>query len=207
VGSSLKENIIRRDSTVDRLLVIAGLIVAATLLIGGVLAAWGTAVLNDGLRSELTGQRIFFPPAGPETADPRSGPYIAKYAGRQVATGAQAKAYAEYMAVRLEASTGGRTYAELDGASRANPKNRALAEQAQAAFRSETMRGRLLDDYTDARIARIGTYTASGALAAGVGLLLVSGLGFLRLHRPRTQQPNVIGPRMHAEDLAGTRGR
>ena len=78
--------------------------------------------------SQLVAQKIFFPPKGEAIADPAIKPYLSQYAGQQLTTGPQAKAYADhFIAVHIKEMSGGKSYAELSAASRANPNDTELA--------------------------------------------------------------------------------
>lgn len=99
-----------RRRTLDALLTTGGLIVAAMLLIAGGLLMWAHTFVNDNVHSQLSQQQIFFPPKGSEAlASPQIGPYLNKYAGKQLVDGAQAKAYADhFIKVHLAEASGGR---------------------------------------------------------------------------------------------------
>jgi hypothetical protein len=178
-----------RRKALDTLLTTGGLVVAALLLVAGSLLSWGHSFVDNQVTQQLTQQRIYFPEKGPATADPKIGPFIDKYAGQQLTTGEQAKAYADhYIAVHLEKSTGGKTYSELSTASRANPKDTALAEQVQTAFRGETLRGLLLNAYAYGTMAQIALHGAWVAFAGALVMLVLSGLGFMHLRWVRPEQ-------------------
>ena len=191
-----------RRKALDTLLTTGGLVVAAILLVAGSLLSWGHSFVDNQVSTQLTQQKIFFPEQGPATADPKIGPFIDKYAGQQLTTGEQAKAYADhYIAVHLEKSTGGKTYSELSTASRANPKDTALAEQVQTAFRGETLRGLLLNAYAYGKMAQIALYGAWAAFAGALVMLVLSGLGFMHLRRVRPEAEAFTG-RTHAKTPA-----
>jgi hypothetical protein len=183
-----------RRKALDTLLTTGGLVVAAILLVAGSLLSWGHSFVDNQVTTQLSQQRIYFPEKGPATADPAIGPFIDKYAGQQLTTGEQAKAYADhYIAVHLEKSTGGKTYSELSTASRANPKDTALAEQVQTAFRGETLRGLLLNAYAYGKMAQIALYGAWAAFTGALVMLVLSGLGFMHLRRVRPEQEAFAG--------------
>lgn len=172
---------------IDRLLAAGALAAAAFLLILGGLIGWGSAKLASDAEADLRQLGIVFPQAGPATADPNIGPHINKYAGQQLTTGAQAKAYADhYLAVRLVNDTGGRSYAQLNAAAQLNLADAMLAEQAEIAFRGETQRAALLNAHHDAQIAGLARYGALAALAGGLGMLIVAAGSFRNLRRART---------------------
>ena len=152
-----------RRKTFDTLMTSGGLLVALLLLVAGGLLSWGSSFVTNQVHDQLAAQKIFFPPKGDATADPRIGPFVDKYAGKQLLTGAQAGVYADhYIAVHLADISGGKTYAELSTASRAAPEDLKLAGQVQTVFRGETLRGLLLNAYAFGTMGRIALYAASG---------------------------------------------
>jgi cytochrome bd-type quinol oxidase subunit 2 len=82
-----------RRRTFDWLLSTGGIVVTVFLIVAGTLLFVGYAYANNSLTSQLTAQKIFFPPKGSEAiADPAIKPYLEKYAGQQFTNGAQAQA-------------------------------------------------------------------------------------------------------------------
>ena len=182
---------------IDRLLAAGGVAVAALLLVGGALLTWAHSYVHDEVHSQLSAQKIYFPKAGSDALKPAEiGPFLNKYAGQQLVTGAQAKAYADhFIAVHLNEMTGGQTYAQLSTQSLANPNDQKLAAEVQTVFRGETLRGLLLNAYafdTMGNIAGIGAIVAFNG--AGVFILL-SILGFLHARRaPNTPSGGSTSP-------------
>ena len=166
----------------DLVLSLVGVVLTFVLVIGGGLAFWGYSFASNKVHSELAAQKIFFPPAGNEAlADPAIGPYLNRYAGQQLVTGAQAQAYADhFIAVHLKGVADGKTYAEVSALSRANPDDQALAGLVQTLFRGETLRGLLLNAYA---FGKFGEIALLGAIAmwALAGIMLV--LSFLGINR------------------------
>jgi len=179
-----------RRRTFDVLLATSGLIVAAVLLAAGGLLTWAHSFVNDQVTSQLTSQKIFFPPKGDAAlASPEIKPYLEQYAGQQLTNGAQAKAYADhFIAVHINEMTGGKTYAQVSAASMAAPSNTKLADLVQTVFRGETLRGLLLNSYAFWQMGQIALY---GAIASFIGagvMLLLSLAGFAHLRRvPETE--------------------
>ncbi len=179
-----------RRRTFDAMLATGGLIIAAVLVAAGGLLTWAHAFVSDQVTTQLSAQQIYFPPKGDATADPKIGPYLNQYAGQQLTTGVQAKAYADhFIAVHIEEMTGGQTYAQLSSKAMANPDDQKLAGMVATVFKGETLRGLLLNSYAFWQMGQIALY---GAIAAfiGAGLMLVlSLLGFAHLRRvPETQE-------------------
>jgi hypothetical protein len=171
--------------TFDGLMSWAGLAITVILVLSGGALLIAHNFASSNVSKNLTAQKIFFPPAGDEAlASPDIGPYLNKYAGQQLTTGAQAEAYANhFIAVHLQGIAGGKTYAEVSALSRANPDDAALAEQVQLLFRGETLRGLLLNAYAFGVFGTIALWAALGAFvgAAVMGLLTV--LGFVHSRR------------------------
>jgi hypothetical protein len=131
-----------RRRTFDALATAAGLVMAAVLLVAGILLGWGHSFVTSEVHTQLAAQQIFFPPAGSPAIKAPEFAAMHQYAGQQMTTGAQAEVYADhFIANHLKAIGGGKTYAQLSAESLAQPKNAALAAQVQTVFRGETLRG------------------------------------------------------------------
>jgi hypothetical protein len=178
-----------RRKTFDALFTAGGLVLATVLLIAGALLTWGHTFVNHEVRTQLAQQQVFFPKAGsPEISDSKIAPYLTKYAGQQLLTGGQAKAYADhYINVHLATIGAGQTYSQLSAKSLADPTNTKLAAQVQTVFRGETLRGLLLNAYAFSVMGEIAGIAAVVSFV-GAGLMLVlSGLGFWHLRRARPE--------------------
>src|SRR5690242_12040127 len=127
-------------------LVIIGTVLFFVLSIGGVLLLWGANFADDMVHSQLSEQKISFPPKGSPALDPAEFPGLQKYAGQPVDSGPKAKAYADqFIKVHLSQVAGGKTYSEVSTEARADPNDAQLQEQVQTLFRGETLRGLLLN--------------------------------------------------------------
>lgn len=169
---------------IDKVLVSFGLVATVALVIIGGLAWWAYSFTNSNVQSELASQKIFFPPKGSsELANPKIGPYLDQYAGQQLLTGPQAKAYADhFIAVHLSEIAGGKTYAQISAESLANPENQTLKAEAQTLFQGETLRGLLLGDaYAFSTVGYIAQITAIVCFVAGGVMALLVLLGFWHL--------------------------
>jgi hypothetical protein len=147
-------------------------VIVVVLAVGGGLLMWGGTFATNMVHDQLADQRITFPEKGTPGFDAKAFPSLQQYAGQAVDNGPKAKAYAnEYIAVHLQESGGGKTYAELSTASRANPDDAKLVAQVQTAFRGETLRGLLLYAWGWSVVAHIASLAAWAAFAlAGVVL-------------------------------------
>jgi hypothetical protein len=182
-----------RRRTFDALLATGGLIIAAVLVAAGGLLTWAHTFVADQVTTQLSAQQIYFPPKGEATANPKIGPYLNQYAGQQLTTGTQAKAYADhFIAVHIEEMTGGQTYAQLSAKAMANPDDQKLAGLVATVFKGETLRGLLLNAYAFAQIGQIALYGAIASFAGAALMTLLALLGFAHLRRvPETQEVRV----------------
>ena len=172
-----------RRKSFDIVVSAAGLVIAAVMLIASALLFWGHSFISDNVRTQLADQRITMP-SGQAIEDPAIKPYLQKYAGQKMTSGAQAQAYADhFIKVHLKASTNDRTYSELSTAARQDPTNADLQGLVQTSFRGETLRGLLLNAYGFWKMGQIALYAAWIALTAGVALVLLSGLGLFHARR------------------------
>ena len=209
-----------RRKTFDAILTAGGLVLAVVLLVAGGLLTWGHNFVTDQVHSQLAAEKIFIPPAGPALADPAIKPYLTKYAGQQLTTGAQAKAYADhFIAVHVKKLSGNRTYAQLgadQNAVKAQIETAKAAGQSTTAldtkladlnttretvFKGETLRGLLLNAYAFDTMGRIAGIAAVAAFSfAGLMLLLVA-LGAWHLRRtPADAELHIPG--WHPEAVA-----
>ena len=183
-----------RRRTLDALLTTGGLALAALLLVSGGLLTWAHVFISDQVTTQLSAQKIFFPPKGEATASPEIGPFVNQYAGQQLTTGPQAEAFANhFIAVHLKESGGGLTYAELSAKSRANPDNAELAGQVATAFKGETLRGLLLNAYAFDKMGQIAFIAAIASFIGAGVLLMLSLLGFAHLRRVSPEEEVLTG--------------
>jgi len=169
--------------TLDLTLATAGLVTAVVLLVAGVLLLVAANFTNGTIHDQLVAQKITFPPA---SALPVAeyGETVNGYAGQQVTTGAQAKAYSDMIAVHLSKVAGGKTYSEVSGewiASNEDPTKRdpTLGAQRETLFMGETLRGLLLNVYAFSIFGGIAMIAGWVSLVAAVLLLVLSVLGFV----------------------------
>jgi hypothetical protein len=182
--------------TLDALLSAGGLLVAAILLVAGGLLTWAHTFISDQVTTQLSQQQIFFPPKGEATANKEIGPYINKYAGKQLTNGDQAEAYADhFIAVHLKEMAGGQTYAQLSSKAQANPDDAKLQGQVQTMFRGETLRGLLLNAYAFGKMGTIALYASVVAFAGAALMLLLSLLGMAHLRRVSPDEVVLPGAR------------
>jgi hypothetical protein len=151
--------------------------------------------VGDNVHTQLAAQNIYFPKAGSDQLkDPKVQPYLEQYAGQQLVNGAQAKAYADhFIKVHLDEATGGKTYAELSNAARANPDDQKAAGLVDLAFKGETLRGLLLNAYAFGTMGKIAMYAAWASFVGAAAKLLLTLLGFMHLRRVPAEQEVRLG--------------
>jgi hypothetical protein len=143
-------------------------IAALGLIVVGVLAIVGGNYTHQVVTDQLAPQKIFFPPPGSKELLPG----IEQYAGQQLTTGAQAKAYAnDFIGVHVTDIANGQTYAEVSAKSQADPNNEELTGQKTALFQGETLRGLLLGAWGWSVVGTVATL--AGIVLIGVGAILL----------------------------------
>ena len=173
---------------IDKVFILLGVATMVVLLVAGCIAWKGYTFATDQVRSELTAQKITFPPKGSPAIAALPASDQAKmnlYAGQALTNGDQAKVYADnFIAVHLEEVAGGKTYAQVSTEALANPSDKQLQTQKTVLFQGETLRGLLLTGgysyWTMGMLAR------DAAIAFFIGaavmfLLVLAGLGRLKL--------------------------
>ncbi len=174
-----------RRKVFDILASLGGLIVAVMLIVAGGLAMWGYSFANNNVHDQLAQQQIVFPDKGSDAlASPQIGPYLNQYAGQKLTTGAQAKAYADhFIAVHLAEMPYGGVYSQVSAASRANPKDAALAAEVQTSFQGTTLRGLLLEAYAFSVFATIALWAGIAAFVLAALMLILVAFGFWHARR------------------------
>ncbi|GIH19196.1 hypothetical protein [Rugosimonospora africana] len=184
-----------RRRTFDTILSAVGVMLTLVLLVAGGLLMWGYSFANSNVHDQLAAQQIYFPAAGSDALKPAAiGPYLNQYAGQQLVTGAQAKAYADhFIAVHLSEVADGKTYAQVSTAAQADPTNAALQAQVNTLFKGETLRGMLLNAYAFWKIGQIALYAAIASFLLAAVMLVLSVLGIAHLRRVPEQAEVLAG--------------
>jgi hypothetical protein len=187
-----------RRRTFDALAAAAGLLLAAILVVAGVLLTWGHSYANNQVTSQLSAQKIVFPTTNNsefKILPAANRAQMAKYAGQTMTNGAQAEVYANYFIGRhLYLIGGGKTYSQLSALSRADPKSAALAGEVQTVFQGTTLRSMLLEAYGFWQFGQIALIAAIASYIAAGLMLVLSILGFV--HLQRTAPEAEILPRL-----------
>lgn len=173
-----------RRRTLDMLLSGAGLVVATVMLVGSGLGFWASSFVSSQVYDQLSAQKIYFPPAGSKAITGPEFDAIQQYAGQQLTTGPQAEAYANhFIGVHLNEVAGGKTYAEVSNAARADPTNLKLKAQVETLFRGNTLRGLLLNAYAFGTTGMLAGVVGVVLLVGALLLLVLSGLGIWHSRR------------------------
>ncbi|MBR7834863.1 hypothetical protein KDL01_16440 [Actinospica durhamensis] len=150
----------------------------ALLVAGPVMIGVGVSGQHQ-VTSQLTAQQISFPDsakAGLPAAE-------AGYAGQQVSTGPQAKAFSDMIETHIKEATGGKTYSQVSTAYMAAAADTStpaatlatLSGERETAFMGESLRGSLLSAYQAWEV----TYLVIGLGLAftGIGAVTLFGAG------------------------------
>jgi len=172
-------------SSFDKLISWTGIIVAAVLLVAGGLLVWASSFATSNVHDQLAQQQITMPAAEALTT-PEMKANLSQYAGQELTTGEQAKAYADYyIQAHMNEQADGKTYSQVSGeymaALKADPTAQAtqdLGQLRQTLFMGTTLRGMLLNAYA---FATLGTIAMWAAIAAFIGSAVLFVLGFLGL--------------------------
>ena len=148
----------------------------ALLIAGPIMIGVGVSGQHQ-VTDQLTAQQITFP------ANAKAGlpPAQSGYAGQQVTTGAQAKAFSDMIETHIKEATGGKTYSQISAqyiAASADKTTPAatltkLSNLRQTAFMGESLRGSLLSAYQAWQV----TYLVIGLGTAFTGLGALTLLG------------------------------
>src|SRR5689334_22934759 len=94
--------------TIDMVFILLGVVATVVLVGAGVLGLWGYHFATNEVKTELSSQKIYFPPKGSPALNPQEFPDLQQYAGQLVDNGPKAKAYANgFIARHLEKIAGG----------------------------------------------------------------------------------------------------
>jgi hypothetical protein len=186
-------------ATLDKLISWTGLLLAVVLLVAGGLLTWASSFVGGQVHDQLAMQGITMP-AKAALETPAQHKALDKYAGQQLTTGAQAKAFADhYILVHMNAASGGKTYEEVSGEflalspeEKATPEGQQLGQLRQTLFMGNTLRGLLLYGYAFATMGTIAGYGAIVAFAGGVVLLVLVALGLWHARRAEQSAERLV---------------
>ena len=123
--------------------------------------------------------------------------YLGQYAGQQLTTGAQAKAYADhFIAVHLSGMPYHGVYSQVSGAAMAQPDNAKLQALKTTVFQGTTLRGLLLEAYAFSMFGTIALIAAISSFALAGVMAILTGLGFWHLRRVNPGE-ELLADRLH----------
>jgi len=184
-----------RRKAFDTILTAGGLVLVVVLLVAGGLLMWGHNFANSNVHQQLAQQQITFPAKGSAALAPaKIGPYLDKYAGDQLLTGPQAKAYADhFIAVHLSEMPYNGVYAKVSAASIAQPDNATLKAEVQTVFQGTTLRGLLLEAYAFWEIGHIALIAAICSFVLAAIMLVLSVVGVVQARRGSPTEEILAG--------------
>jgi hypothetical protein len=192
-----------RRKTFDTLLTLGGAVLTVVLITAGVFLMWGHNFAESNVHNQLAMQQIYFPtsaqlahPDGKEIT-PAMQKTLGQYAGQEVLTGAQAKAYAnDYIAVHLSNMPYHGVYSQVSGAAMANPSNTQLKSLEATVFQGTTLRGLLLEAYGFSMFGTIALISAIASFALAAIMAILTGFGFWHLRRVSPAE-ELMSERLH----------
>ena len=143
------------------------LAITALLFIAGGLLYYGSNFAKTMIHDQLSEQKIKFN-SKEELEKAGESAYIIKFAGQEVDTGTEAKAYSEYIKGHIKKIANGKTYSEVSAEFQKDRNNQTLAAQRQNLFMGETLRGLLLSAYGWGVVGNIAYYASLAMFAAGI---------------------------------------
>jgi hypothetical protein len=210
--------------TLDILFSAGGLVLAALLLIVGLVLTSNANFANNYVTTQLSEQNITFKTADTLTPEEKKSACLVQYAGQKLTTGKQAECYAnDFIGLHVKSIAGGKTYADLGApqsalqaqvtaAQKNNDPNLAdlqkqlntVTQQRETLFKGETLRGLLLSSYGFSVFGEKAGQAALVAYLAALLLGLLSIAGFVHAFAtPKTRafaapEPTPIKEPSHA---------
>ncbi len=161
-----------------------GLVLTVVLVLATIGAWAGYTFATNQVGSQLSQEKISFPAAGSVGFDASEYPTLQQYAGQPVNNGVKAKAYADdYIWHHMMKASGGKTYAEVSSAAKANPANTTLAGLKSTLFQGDMLRSSLLTAYAFSVFGVIAGYAVIVALLAAGLVLFLTFVGFIKAKR------------------------
>ena len=189
-----------KRKTLDLILTSGGAVLTIVLIAAGALLLWGSNFTNNEVHNQLARQEITFPTA--KTMNTKhSENYISRsvqapYAGQQVLTGAQAKAYAYKVQMDIYGLPFHGVYSKISAYAMTHPTTKKMAALVTVAFRGITLQGLLLEAYSFSIFGSLAFDGALAAFCAAFLMLVLTGLGLWHTRRtPATQE----FPKAHSE--------
>ena len=192
-----------RRKTFDTLLTFGGVVLTAVLIVAGALLMWGHNFAQSNVHSQLAQQAITFPttaqlahPDGKEITVSMQ-KTLGQYAGQQLTTGPQARAYADnFIGVHLNSMPYNGVYSKVSAAQMADPTNTKLTALKTTVFQGTTLRGLLLEAYAFSEFGTIALVAAICSFALAGVMALLTALGFWHLRRVNPAE-ELLADRLH----------
>jgi len=185
--------------TLDIVFSIGGVLLAALLLVLGLVLQNQANFAHNYVKDQLSAQKITFTPVAGLAAEEKKAQCLMDNAGKPLTTGKQAECYAnEYIGLHVTEINGGKTYSETSGESRAlqtkaddatqagspdaadlTKQAKVLAGKTDTLFKGETLRGLLLTSYGFSIFGERAQQAAWVAFGAALVLFLASIAGFI----------------------------
>ena len=185
--------------TIDLVMSAAGLLLAAILLVGGLVLTSNANFAKNYVADQLGQQKISFTAADKLSDEEKTQTCLVQYAGQPMTTGKQAECYAnDFIGLHLKGIAGGKTYADLGAPQSALREQVAAAQASNAAnladlqkqladvtaqretvFKGETLRGLLLTSYGFSEFGAKAAQAATVAYLAAALMALLAALGFI----------------------------
>lgn len=181
-----------KRKTFDLILTAVGGALVVILVVAGALLLVGASYANTSVHNQLARQEITFPTA--KTMNTKhSENYISRsvqlpYAGQQVLTGAQAKAYAYKVQMDVYGLPFHGVYSKISGYAITHPTTKKFAALVTVSFRAVTLQGLLLEAYAFSQFGVIATDGAIAAFCLAFVMLVLTGLGLWHVRRTPTDQ-------------------
>jgi uncharacterized iron-regulated membrane protein len=181
-----------KRKTFDLILTAVGGALVVILAVAGALLLVGANYANSSVHNQLARQEITFPTA--KTMNTKhSENYISRsvqlpYAGQQVLTGPQAKAYAYKVQMDVYGLPFHGVYSKVSAYAMTHPSTKKMAALVTVSFKATTLQGLLLEAYAFGQFGLIATDGAIAAFCAAFVLLMLTGLGLWHVRRTPVEQ-------------------
>lgn len=202
-----------------RILEIGGLVSGALLVVFGVVALWMGFDAKSTVRDSIAQEQIFFGP----TEDPAVAEFASQWAGQQVLTGEQARAFAQIMREHTLGGTDpdgdgpkeGLTYAQMgrflamdakgdDGLGGTNDEANAVKDEATGQpvsnprrniWVTETALSNALNmSYMAENLALFGIVVGFALLLTGIGFIILALVAVAPAREPATKTERSVAP-------------
>jgi len=202
--------------TLDIIFSAVGLVVAALLLVLGLVLQSQADFAKSYVTDQLTAQKIVFTPADKLTDEEKSATCIVTNASQPLTTGKQAECYANnYIGLHLTETNDGKTYSQTSTESRAaaaaakaatdsgaadaadlTAQAKVVSGKVETLFKGETLRGLLLTSYGFSIFGERAQQAAYVMYGFALVMLIASIVGFF--HAFTTSKDDVVLVETHS---------